>query len=59
MEEKVIYFHNIILPLIVFIICLSSIAMYGFTIRGLINFIVMIYSLYVVYSFDKHANNKK
>lgn len=59
MENKVIYFHNVILPLIVFIICLGSIVMYGFTIKGLINFVVMIYSLFVVYSFDKHANNKK
>lgn len=57
MENKVIYFHNVILPLIVFIICLSSIMMYGFTIKGLINFVVMIYSLFVVYSFDRHTNN--
>lgn len=59
MKDKIIYFHNVILPLLVFLICLSSIVMYGFTIKGLINFIVMIYSLCIVYSFSKHIDNIK
>lgn len=52
MIKKVLYFHNIFLPFIVFMICLSSLFSYGFTIKGLINLIVMIYSIIIIWFAD-------
>lgn len=59
MKEKLIYFHNAILPLITFIVCLGLVKTYGITIKGLINIIMMIYSLCVIYSFSKHIDDIK
>ena len=50
--KKLLFFHNVVLPLISFIVCLSSLFSYGFTIKGFINIIVMIYCIAVILFVD-------
>lgn len=51
--KKVIFFHNIILPLLTFLVCFSQLFVFGFSIKGLINFSLMVYSVVVMISFDE------
>lgn len=46
--KRFLYFHNFVLPLLVFIWSFSSLFMYGFTIKGILNFIVMVYSIFII-----------
>ena len=51
MKEKVIAFHSFFVPMITAIICLYSTFMYAFTLEGLFYFLLLVYNLYVFYSF--------
>jgi hypothetical protein len=46
--KKLLEFHNAWLPMIIFNICLVSLFMYGFTIKALINLIVLIYCIVII-----------
>lgn len=51
--KKVIFFHNVIFPLLIFLVCFSQLFVFGFSIKGLINFSFMVYSIMVMISFDE------
>ncbi len=46
--KKVLFFHNVLLPLLVVIVSWAAFLSYGFTIKGFIGLIVMIYCMIVI-----------
>lgn len=58
--KKVMFFHNVIFPLLMFLVCFSQLFAFGFSIKGLINFSLMVYSVVVMISFDEaHKEGEK
>ena len=56
--KKVIFFHNVIFPLLMFLVCFSQLFVFGFSVKGLINFSLMVYSIVVIISCDETHNEK-